>query len=408
MATGSTFVIVGAGLAGARAAETLRKEGYDGQVILFGDEADAPYDRPPLTKNFLRGETSREKLAIQPESFYAEHRIELRTGTRVTAIDVAGRAVVTGDESRTSFDRLLLATGSRSRPLAVPGADLQGVHMVRKVGDAEALRARLGAGRRLVVIGGGWIGTEVAASARQAGSDVTLLMTGALPLERPLGPVAAAVYRDLHLEHGVELVRIPGIASIEGPEQARAVVATDGRRFECDAVVVAVGATPRTELGAAAGLLVDGGLVTDELLETSVPGIFAAGDIAAAWHPVLGTRIRLEHWAAAKFQGPAAARSMLGRGTPYDRLPYFYSDQYDVSMEYRGHAPSPDRTVVRGDLAARSFVMFWIANDRVVAAMNVNTTGVARAIDALIRSGHPVDDIALADPGVSLEGVAAG
>jgi 3-phenylpropionate/trans-cinnamate dioxygenase ferredoxin reductase subunit len=402
------FVIVGAGLAGARAAEALRKEGFEGRVVLLGEERDAPYDRPPLTKDYLRGETDRAHIDVLPEAFYAEHDIDLRLGTRATELDLAGRAVVLGDGSRVAFDRLLLATGSRPRKPAIPGIDLPGVHMLRRVGDADGLRGVLGPGRRLVVIGGGWIGTEAAASARQLGTEVTILTTSAMPLERPLGPVGAAVYRDLHLEHGVALEPIPGVKAIEGNGRAEAVRADDGRRFEGDAVLVAVGGVPRTELAAKAGLLVDGGVIVDELLATSDPCVFAAGDIAAAWHPLLGTRIRLEHWAAAKFQGPAVARSMLGKGTPYERLPYFYSDQYDVSMESRGHALQWDRVVVRGDLAARSFVMFWLADGRVRSAMNVNTPGVGKPIDALIRSGHAVDERALADPSTPLESLVGG
>jgi 3-phenylpropionate/trans-cinnamate dioxygenase ferredoxin reductase component len=402
--SGSTFVIVGAGLAGARAAEALRKEGFDGRVILLGDELTPPYERPPLTKDFLRGETDRAHLAVRPDAFYADNAIDLRLGRAVTAIDPAGKAVVVGDGERIAYDRLLLATGSRSRPLGVPGADLPGVHLLRQVDDAESLRVALGPGRRLTVIGGGWIGTEVAASARRLGTEVTVLMTGGLPLEKPLGTTAATVYRDLHVEHGVTFATVPGIASVEGAGRAEEVVTTDGRRFACDAVVAAVGASPRIELAGDAGLAIEGGgVAVDETLETSAPGVFAAGDIAAALYPTLGSRVRLEHWAAAKFQGPAAARSMLGTGAAYDRLPYFYSDQYDVSMEYRGYVSAWDRVVVRGDLAARSFLLFYVAGDRVAAAMNVNVTGVAKQLDALIRSGRPVDDRALADPDVPLE-----
>ena len=405
----STFVIVGAGLAGARAAEALRKEGFDGRLVLVGEEPTPPYERPPLTKDFLRGETDRAHIDVKPDAFYAENAIDLRLGRAVTTLDTAGRAVVLADGERVAYDRLLLATGSRSRPLGVPGADLPGVHLLRQVDDAESLRAALGPGRHLVVIGGGWIGTEVAASARQLGTDVTILMTGGLPLEKPLGTVAATVYRDLHVEHGVTFVTVPGIASVEGAGRAEEVVATDGRRFACDAVVAAVGASPRTELAADAGLAIDGGgVAVDETLETSAPGVFAAGDIAAALHPMLGRRVRLEHWAAAKFQGPAAARAMLGRGVPYDRLPYFYSDQYDVSMEYRGLATAWDQVVVRGDLAARSFLAFYVAGDRVAAAMNVNVPGVAKQLDAIVRSDRPADARALADASVPLEALAAG
>lgn len=402
-----TYVIVGAGLAGAQAAATLRKEGFGGGVILLGEEAELPYERPPLSKDYLRGESDRAHLAAMPEAFYVENAIDLRMGVRVIGLDAAARTVQVAGGSPVGFDRLLLATGSRPRKPAIPGIDLPGVHQLRRVGDADALRAELGPGRRLVVIGGGWIGSEVAASARALGSEVTMLMTSRTPLERALGPVAGSMYRDLHAEHGVNLQTVAAVAAIAGSGRAEAAVTTDGRRFEGDAFLVAIGATPRTELAAAAGLLVDGGVIVDDLLTTSAPDVFAAGDIAAAWHPVLETRIRLEHWAAARFGGAAAARSMLGRGVPYDRMPYFYSDQYDVSMEYRGHAFASDRVVVRGDLAARAFVMFWIAGDRVAAAMNVNTHGVGKAMDALLRADRPLDERALADPGVSFEALVA-
>lgn len=398
-----TFVIVGAGLAGARAAETLRKEGFDGRLVLVGEEPDRPYDRPPLTKDYLRGETDRPGIAVHPDGFYEKEAIELRLGTRAEALDPAGHAVELQGGERLSFDRLLLATGSRPRKPALPGIELPGVHLLRRVGNADRLRADIGPGRRLVVIGGGWIGTEVAASARQLGTEVTVLTTGSLPLERPLGPQGASFYRDLHLDHGVAFATVPAIAAIDGAERAEAVVGTDGRRFPADAVLVAVGAAPRTELASAAGLLVDGGVVVDERLETSAPGIFAAGDIAAAWHPTFGTRIRLEHWSAAKYGGPAAARSMLGAGAAFDRLPYFYSDQYDVSMEYRGHAPTWDQVVVRGSFEARSFVMFWLMGGRVMAAMNVNVDGLGKQLEALIRGGRPVDERILADPDAPLE-----
>lgn len=397
------FVIVGAGLAGARAAETLRKEGFEGRIVLLGEEPHAPYERPPLTKDYLRGEEDRAQLDVLPQAFYADNAIDLRLGIMATGLDLRDRSVRLGDGRDVPFDRLLLATGSRPRPLAVPGANLDGVARLRTVGDADALRAGIGPGRRLVVIGGGWIGTEAAASARQLGTDVTVLMTGALPLERVVGSVAATVYRDLHVEHGVRFETVGAIAAIEGRGRVEAVVADDGRRFEADAVLVAIGAEPRTGLAAAAGLLVDGGVIVDELLATSDPGVFAAGDIAAAWNPVLEARIRLDHWAAAKFGGPAAARSMLGRGTPYARLPYFYSDQYDMAMEMRGHARTWDRVVVRGDLDARSFVMFWLLAGRTVAAMNVNMPGLGKSIDTLIRSGRAVDDHLLADLGAPLE-----
>jgi 3-phenylpropionate/trans-cinnamate dioxygenase ferredoxin reductase component len=398
-----TFVIVGASLAGAKAAETLREEGFDGRLVLVGAEADRPYERPPLSKDYLRGEVGREKVYVHPDGFYAEHDIELRLGRTVEALDMSGRELELDGGERLAYDRLLLTMGAEPRRLSIPGAELEGVLYLRSVQDSDALRARLDRGGAVVVVGAGWIGAEVAASARQLGLDVTLIEPTSVPLERVLGPEAGAIYRDIHADHGVQLLLGTGVEAFEGDEAVERVRTSDGRVIACDLVVVGVGVQPRVKLAERAGIAVDNGILVDEHLQTSAPGVFAAGDVANAHHPFYGERIRVEHWANALNQGPAAARNMLGQSVPYERLPYFYSDQYDVGMEYSGFAPSWDRVVFRGDPKDREFVAFWLAQDRVVAGMNVNVWDVNEAIQQLIRERIEVDDRRLADPDVPLE-----
>jgi 3-phenylpropionate/trans-cinnamate dioxygenase ferredoxin reductase subunit len=406
MPTDQTFAIVGAGLAGAKAAETLREEGFDGRLVLLGAEPERPYERPPLSKDYLRGEAERAAAYVHEEGYYAEHDIELRVGERVTGLDAGRGELALEDGERLAYDRLLLSTGAEPRRLSVPGAELDGVHLLRTFADSDAIHARLDAGGRLVVIGAGWIGSEVAASARQRGMDVTLIAPEAVPLERVLGPEVGAVYRDLHRDHGVDMRMEAGVASFEGDGRVERVRTQDGATIECDAVVVGAGAAPRTELAEAAGLAVENGVLVDGRLETSVPGIFAAGDIANQLHPGLG-RLRVEHWDNALHQGPAAARGMLGAGEPYARTPYFFSDQYDVGMEYAGYTPAWDRVVFRGDPASREFIAFWLADGRVLAGMNVNVWDVTEPIQALIAGGTQVDVARLADPDVALEELAA-
>jgi 3-phenylpropionate/trans-cinnamate dioxygenase ferredoxin reductase subunit len=401
MPTDQTFVIVGASLAGAKAAETLREEGFDGRLILLGAESERPYERPPLSKDYLRRETT-DKPYVHDEGFYSEHDIELRTGTEAESIDPSASEVVLAGGERVRFDRLLLTTGSEPRRLDVPGGDLDGILYLREVADSDAIAERIEAGGRLVTIGAGWIGAEVAASARTKGCDVTILEMSALPLEHVLGPELGAIYRDIHLDHDVDLLTETALEAFEGSGSVESVRTADGRSIEADFVVVGVGIIPRTQLAEAAGLDVRNGIVTSELLETSAPGIFAAGDVANALHPFYGDHIRVEHWANALNQGPAAARNMLGRNGPYDNLPYFFSDQYDVGMEYAGYATDWDEVVFRGDVAAREFIAFWLSDGRVLAGMNVNVWDVIDDIQGLIRSKARVDRDRLADPDVPI------
>jgi len=401
------FVIVGAGLAGAKAAEALRREGFDGRLILIGAETELPYERPPLSKGYLRGESERETTHVLPREFYAENDVELRLGTSVTELRRDPQQVVLADGDTFDFDRALLATGAEPRRMEVEGAELPGVHYLRDLDDSDAIAAKLEEGKRAVVIGAGWIGAEVAASARQKGVDVTLVEHADVPLERVLGREVGQIYADIHRQHGVDLITGHGIAAFEGSGGLEAVKLDDGRRVECDFAVVGIGVTPRVELAAAAGLEIDNGVLVDESLETSAPGIFAVGDIANAPHPHYGHRLRVEHWANALNQPHTAALGMLGKHAVYDRLPYFFSDQYEVGMEYTGYAADWDEVVLRGDVEAREFIAFWLRDGKVLAGMNVGVWDVTDPIKALITAGGAVDTHALADPDVPLEDVSA-
>ena len=401
-----TFVIVGASFAGAKAAETLRDEGFDGRIVLVGAESERPYERPPLSKEYLRGEAGREKIWVHDDaSFYESAQIELRLDTTAVDLDAGRREITLAGGERLPFDRLLLTTGAHPRRLDVPGVDLDGVHELRSVESSDAIRARLDRGGKVVVVGAGWIGSETAASARQRGLEVTVIEPASVPLERVLGAKLGGVYRDVHTDHGVEMVLGTGVDAFEGDGAVERVRASDGRLFDCDFAIVGIGVRPRTELAVAAGLPVENGVVCDRNLRTSVPGIFAAGDVAQHDHPVYGPT-RVEHWSNALHQGPAAARNMLDRGQAYDRIPYFFSDQYDVGMEYSGQATESARLVVRGDTASREFIAFWVDGGRLVAGMNVNVWDVADTIARLIRERTPVDETALRDPAVPLEGLA--
>jgi len=402
----STFVIVGAALAGAKAAEALRSEGFDGRIALIGAESERPYERPPLSKDLLRGESEVEGARVHEAGFYEEKDIELRTGVTVEAIDTAASEVALAGGERLAYDRLLLTTGAEPRRVPVPGADLEGVHYLRDLGDSAAIGERIAAGGRLVVIGAGWIGSEVAASARQKGCEVAVVEMTDVPLERVLGREVGAIYGDIHRDHGLELHTGVGVQAIEGDGRAERVRLSDGRALDCDFVVVGVGVVPRTALAEQAGIAVNDGIVVDEHLQTSVPGIYAAGDVANAFHPFYGHHLRVEHWANALNQPATAAQSMLGKEASYERLPYFFSDQYEVGMEYAGFAREWDEVVFRGDTAAREFIAFWVSGGRVVAGMNVNVWDVVEGIQELIRSRREVPVERLRDPDVPLEELA--
>ena len=410
-----TFVIVGGGLAGAKAAETLRAEGFTGRVILIGDERDHPYERPPLSKGYLTGKEERDSVFVHEPAWYAQNDIELHLGQPVTAVDRVARTVRLGDGTVIRFDKLLLATGAEPRRLDIPGTGLAGVHHLRRLAHADRLRhvlASLGRDNgHLVIAGGGWIGLEVAAAARGYGAEVTVVESEPTPLYRVLGPELGQLFADLHTDHGVRFhfgARLTEIVGQDG--MVLAVRTDDGEEHPAHAVLAAIGAAPRIALAEAAGLEIaerayGGGIVVDERLRTSDPDIYAAGDVASFHHALFGTRLRVEHWANALNGGPAAARAMLGGDLAYDRVPYFFSDQYDLGMEYSGWAPpgSYDEVVIRGDAGKREFIAFWLKERRVLAGMNVNVWDVTEPVQQLIRSKTQVDTEALADPHVPLE-----
>lgn len=399
------MVIVGGGLAAASAAETLRNEGFDGDVTVVTDEPHPPYQRPPLSKGYLAGKEGLDAVIVHPAEWYAEQGIDLRTETSATRLDPAARQVEFSDGTTLDADAVLLATGSSPRRLPLEGHDLPGVHMLRRIEDSTALREQLrDGGRKLVLIGSGWIGMEVAATAREYGNDVTILERDAVPLAAALGTELGGVFRTLHEEHGVILRTLVGVDRITGTDRATGVV-VDGETVPADLVLIGVGAVPNISLAEAAGIEISNGILTDASLRTSAPGVFAAGDVANAFHPVIQRHLRSEHWANALNAGPVAARAMLGQQASFSEIPYFYTDQFDLGMELSGYPPlmSGAELVIRGDRDAREFIAFWVDHDRVVGGMNVNVWDVNETVQQLIRSGVRVDRAALADPDVPLE-----
>ncbi len=399
------YVIVGASLAGAKAAETLREEGFSGPVILIGAEDLRPYERPPLSKGYLLGKDDADSVFVHEPGWYAEHDVDLRLGVTVTAIDTAARQVEVADGDPVAFGKLLITTGSSPRRLRVPGADLDGVLYLRTRPDSDRLRASLAAGGRVVIAGSGWIGLETAAAAREYGCDVTIVEPEPGALLRSVGPELGEVFADLHRSHGVEFRFGEGLAELHGSGgRVTSAVTSAGAELPADLVIIGIGAVPNDAIAAAAGLEVDNGILADEALRSSHPDIFAAGDVANWFNPLLGRRIRVEHWANALAGGPVAARSMLGQQVSYDWVPYFFSDQYDLGMEAAG-VPEPghyDQVVYRGDPQTLEFIAFWLSDGAVVAGMNVNVWDVNDDIQALIRAGTSVDVSRLEDPEVPL------
>jgi NADPH-dependent 2,4-dienoyl-CoA reductase/sulfur reductase-like enzyme len=404
----TTFVIVGGSLAGAKAAETLRDEGFDGEIVLFGAEPELPYERPPLSKGYLLGKADRGSAFVHLAEWYAEQNIDLRTGVTVTAID-PGAHLVTFGGGTISYDKLLLTTGASPRRLGIPGNDLDGVHYLRTLPDSDRLREAFTGGRRVVVVGAGWIGLETAAAARMAGCPVTVVEPMPGVLYSSIGPEAGGAFEELHRSHGVEFRFGESAAEFHGDAAGRvgSVLTSAGTVLPVDVVVVGIGIVPNVELASAAGLEVANGVVTDAFLCTSDPDIYAAGDVANSFHPLLERRVRVEHWANALNGGPAAARSMLGQLLAYDRVPYFYSDQYDLGMECSG-LPEPggyDEVIYRGDRAGLEFIAFWLSAGKLIAGMNVNVWDVTEDIQSLIRSARVLNPARLSDPAIPLSEV---
>jgi 3-phenylpropionate/trans-cinnamate dioxygenase ferredoxin reductase subunit len=401
------FVIVGASLAGATAAITLRNAGAAGSVTLIGAEPEAPYERPPLSKAYLRGQASFDSALVRVPTFYAEHGITTVLGTAVSRVDTNRRLVELADGRRFPFDSLLLATGTRVRQLTTPGASLQGIHSLRTVADADRIRAEVSSGRRALVVGMGFIGSEVAASLRQDGLDVTAIEPSKTPLYRVLGETVGRRLAELHRVHGVRTVFEDTVESFDGDERVAAVVTKSGRRFECDFAVAGIGVEPAVKFLDGSGIHTDNGIVVDEYCRTNLEGIYAAGDVANHYHPVFKRRIRVEHWQNAMRQGAAAARNMLGEPVIYDEIPWFWSDQYDWNLQYAGFHRSWDQLVFRGQPDGSSFLACYLNDGRIDAAIAVNRGLDLRRVIRLIKARQPLDPRLIADENTDLRQIAA-
>lgn len=404
----TAYVIVGGGLAAAKAIEGIRESDTTGSIVLVTEEDRLPYERPPLSKGALKGDDELESAYTHDRDWYAEHDVELRLGTPATSLDAEGHALTLSDGTDLSYERLLLATGSSARALDVPGADLDGVLYLREMQESEALKARLTDGARVVVVGAGWIGLEVAAAAREAGCPVTVVEPQAAPLLGVMGEQVGAWFAELHRSHGVEFRFGEGVERIEGEDAVTGVVTTSGDTLPADVVVVGVGITPNTGLAEGAGIRTDNGIVTDSSLRTAADGVWAAGDVASWRSVTLGTNVRVEHWANANDGGLAAGRSMAGQDVTYDPVPFFFSDQYDVGLEYAGHVPrgTDAEVVLRGEPSGNEFMAFWVVPEgdgvRVLAGMHVNVWDTIDDVQRLVRDRTVVERNRLADPDVAL------
>ena len=396
------YVIVGGSLAGATAAITLREEDAEASVTLIGAEPELPYERPPLSKAYLRGEVPFDKSSVRPAMFYAEHRIDTMFGIRATRIDSSERFVELEDRRRVPFDRLLIATGCRNRRLSVPGSELEGSYSLRTVGDADRIRAEMSPGRRVVVVGMGFMGSEVAASLRQQGLDVVVIEPAKTPLLRVLGEAVGQRIADMHRAHGVRTIFEDTVAAFEGTQRVARVITKGGLRLECDFVVAGIGVEPVVDLLDGTDVHVDNGVVVDQYCQTSVPGIYAAGDVANHYHPVFERQMRVEHWHNAVKQGAAAARNMLGKGVPYDEIHWFWSDQYDANLQYAGFHTKWEQLVVRGRLDSGSFLAFYINEGRIDAVVGLNRSKEVRRAIPLIKARRKLNLGQLQDERIDL------
>ena len=405
MSSGKTFAIIGAGQSGGWTAKTLRDEGFEGRIILFGDEPYPPYERPPLSKEVLLGDQPVESTYLWPDGSYDEWNMEMRLGTRVASISPAGHSLTLENGETVSYDRLMIATGGRARPLRVPGADLDGVHLLRAISDTIAIRKGISQGSRFFVVGGGWIGLEVAAAARKQGAEVTLVEALDQLCGRALTPEFAARLLKIHQGHGVDIRLNTSIDHFEGDGSVARAVLSDGNAVECATAVIGIGLIANTELADAAGLQVDNGIVVDELGRTSDPDIFAAGDVTNHPNALLGRRIRLESWENAQNQAIGSAKSMLDKGAAYTEVPWFWSDQYDVNIQLAGLPVDCDQTVLRGDPDAPEFIEFYLKDGRIDGAAAMNNPRDLRFTKRLIQAQKIVDPAQLADPAVKLQAI---
>jgi 3-phenylpropionate/trans-cinnamate dioxygenase ferredoxin reductase subunit len=404
---GNAYVIVGGSLAGATAAVTLREESAEGIVTVIGAERELPYERPPLSKAYLRGEVPFDKSLVRPASFYAANRIEMLSGIRATRIDPSARVVELEDRRRVPFDRLLIATGGRNRRLSIPGSDLDGVYSLRTVHDADRIKAEMSPGRRVVVVGLGFIGSEVAASLRQKGLDVVAIEPAKTPLFRVLGEVVGQRIADLHRAHGVRMVFEDTVVAFEGTQRVTHVTTKGGLCLDCDFVVMGIGIEPVVDILDGTGIHVDNGVVVDAYCQTSVPGIFAAGDVANHYHPVFERQVRVEHWQNAIKQGAAAARNMLGNAVPYDDIHWFWSDQYEANVQYAGFHTTWDRLIVRGSIESGSFLAFYVNDGRIDAVVGLNRAKDVRRAIPLIKARRRLNLGQLQDDSIDLRSLNA-
>jgi 3-phenylpropionate/trans-cinnamate dioxygenase ferredoxin reductase subunit len=412
MTDSRTFVIVGAGQAGGWTAKTLRDGGFAGRIVLIGEEEYPPYERPPLSKEILLGQKPPEGAYLWPAKSWDEWKVDLKLGRRAVRLDRASRRVELADGEVVAYDRLMLATGARVRTLALPGGELAGVRYLRAIPDTLAIKAEIEPGRRVVVIGGGWIGLEVAAAARKLGAEVTVVEALGQLCARALAPGLAEHVAGVHRRNGVDLRLGATVARLEGDGRVRRAVLSDGSALECGLVVIGIGVVPNVELARDAGLAVDNGIVVDDRGRTADPDVFAAGDATNHPNALLGRRVRLESWENAQNQAIAAAKAMLapnaGDAAPYAEIPWFWSDQYDMNIQLMGLPQAWDAAVTRGDPASGAFTVFYLADGRMVGCAGINTGRDVRFTRRMIQSGRPFDAAALADPNVKLQGLMKG
>jgi 3-phenylpropionate/trans-cinnamate dioxygenase ferredoxin reductase subunit len=397
------MVIVGAGHAGAQGAESLRREGYDGRIVLIGAEPHLPYQRPPLSKKLLAGELPFERTLIKSAAYYEQARIELKMGTGVQSLDCREHRLTLDNGEALAYERLLLCPGSEARRLTVPGAGLEGIFYLRTIDEVEAIRARCRPGARLVVVGGGYIGLEIAATCVKLGLDVTVLEMMDRAMNRVVAPEVSAFFAAEHASHGVKLHCNAAVSALEGDGHVREVVCGDARRFAADLVVIGVGIVPVTGLAAAAGIACDNGIVVDEYCRTSEPDVFAAGDCTN--HPSIryGRRVRLESVDNAFEQARSAAANMLGKATIHDKVPWFWSDQYDLKLLIVGLSQGFDRCILRGDPAARGFSACYLREGELIALDAINSPKDYMAARKLIAERARPDPARLPDPSIALK-----
>lgn len=401
------ILIIGAGQAAAQAVQSLRAEGFEGPIKVFGDEPYAPYQRPPLSKKFLAGEIGYDRVELKAQDYYEQANVETHWGTRVTEIDRKAKRVLTGDGREFAYGKLILATGSRVRELNVPGFELDGVHYLRNIEDVKAIQSHFKEGAKMVVVGGGYIGLEVAAVAAKRGIDVTVLETADRVMARVVDPIVSRFYERVHREEGVKIETGVTVSGFEGTDRITAVTSGEGKSYPCNFVVVGIGIIPNTELAAEAGLKVENGIVVDELCRTSDPDICAAGDCTSHPNAVYGHRLRLESVQNAIEQGKTAAATLAGKEKPYNQVPWFWSDQYDMKLQIVGLSQGYTEAVVRGDPeTGRSFAVFYLKDGVLVAVDAVNRAPEFMMSKMLTQKKAQLDPARIRDESINVKEIA--